>query len=187
MWLIEPFSGHEYTKQPCDWRKVSDVHYKSVGRTLVCMAIIKQATITVTPCCIAGVMVSFLFCIRNFRTLDVVCLLEKKHFDNIWCRTYIFVFINLTQNCHTWKPMLKTSTAINIYIVFNRHLLLTSSNDGISYVIVQIIQTGVKLCNMLPMPNSVKCSRSARFYINVVLFPGQTIIDSQNLTSFLWN
>ena len=115
MWLIEPFSGHEYTKQSCDWHKVSDVHYKSVGCTLVRMAIIKQATITVTPCCIAGVMDLVLFCIRNFRTLDVVCLLEKKHFDNIWCRTYIFVFIILTQNCHTWKPMLKTSTVINIY------------------------------------------------------------------------
>ena len=31
----------------------------------------------------------------------------------------------------------------------------------------------------------LKCSRSARFYINVVLSPGQTIIDSQNWTSFV--
>ena len=90
MWLIEPSSEHEYTKQPCDWHKVSDVHYNSVGRTLVCMAIIKQPIITVTPCCIAGVMPPFLFCIRNFRILDVVCLLEKKHFDNIWRRFYQF-------------------------------------------------------------------------------------------------
>ena len=48
---------------------------KVSGRTLVCMVIIKQATITVTPCCIAGVMIPFLFCIRDFRILDVVCLI----------------------------------------------------------------------------------------------------------------